>query len=201
MSSVGQSAVRNGSSWSHSTNLVTILTTYQKENVPALTSVWTPPTGCSGRWVAQSAFAIGTPFTVPASRALENQSTSKSPVQPTTTRAALRRATKDPTFLPVITSETGRVPYNSLFPIAYSTFPRDIKATPLYDNSYSKCQPFSVPVHFSPGLCPHGQTVAEVTEYDYPTTSGSTVTMFEASCCQRYVLSLAVISALQSVDN
>lgn len=187
--------IGNVSEWSHSTIFSTDLTTYQKENVPALTTFWTPSAGCSNRWMASELTVVGTltsvasgdgdtlTVDVPELSSIE-LSVERSTV--TISTPPLRRATKDPTFFPVTTPETGTQPKSFLDVfVAFSTYPRSTAAGIIYDASYSKCQPFSVPVHFSPGICPHGQTVAEITEYHYATTSGSTMTMFEASCCQR----------------
>lgn len=104
-----------------------------------------------------------------------------------TTPAALRRGTMNPTFVPLITTPgAGRAPPSSGTFVAFSTNPSNTSSGALYDASYSSCQPDGAPFHYSPGICPNGQTVAEITEYHYSTTSGSIATNFEASCCQRY---------------
>ncbi|KAF2439204.1 hypothetical protein P171DRAFT_476981 [Karstenula rhodostoma CBS 690.94] len=196
--------IGNVSDWSHSTIFSTDLTTYQKKNVPALTTFWTPSAGYSDRWMAtELTVIIVTVTSVASPDTLETitrnvpdltvvattplQTTVVSVERPTLiiSTAPLRRATTDPTFFPVTTPETGRQPrtFWDVF-VAFSTYPRDTTSGDIYDTSYSKCQPFSVPVHFSPGICPHGQTVAEITEYHYAPTSGSIMTMSEASCCQ-----------------
>jgi hypothetical protein len=56
------------------------------------------------------------------------------------------------------------------------------------DASYKSCQAFSAP-SYTPGVCPNGHTVAEVTEYQTyqisGTTSGNVRTYWQASCCRR----------------
>jgi hypothetical protein len=149
------------SDWSHSTIFSTDLSTYQTKDIPPLTTSWTPPTGCSNRWMAENIIAIGFAASI-SSKALP----------------ALRRATTDTDYSTETTIGTF---------VAFSTIPYYTDDGELYDRSYLSCQPYGAPNHYSPGICPHGQTVAEITEYHYSTTSGSTETRFEASCCQRYV--------------
>lgn len=51
------------------------------------------------------------------------------------------------------------------------------------DPRYSSCQPFSTPT-YSPGVCPDGHTVAEVTA-SFFTLSKDIQTFWQASCCKR----------------
>jgi hypothetical protein len=69
--------------------------------------------------------------------------------------------------------------------VAFSTTPVNSYPGAVYDSSYIKCQPLGALVNYSPGICPQGKTVAEITEYHYGRTSGSIETRFSASCCQR----------------
>lgn len=155
--------------WSHSTIFSIDGSTYRAKNVPALTTLWTPPSGCSNRWMADFVTAIMTPL-----------------LSQINTPALLRRATMDGTFEPVTTTpETRRgIPYSGTF-VAFSINPRNTSPGTLYDSSYILCQPYGAHNYYSPGICPNGQTVAEITEYHYSTTSRSIATSFEASCCQR----------------
>jgi len=60
------------------------------------------------------------------------------------------------------------------------------------DASYNGCQLYGTPT-YSPGICPSGQTIAEVTAYESSVPSG-TRTFWQASCCRRYDATTAPIS-------
>ena len=62
------------------------------------------------------------------------------------------------------------------------------------DPSYNGCQLYGNPT-YSPGICPSGQTVAEVTAYESGVSNG-TRTFWKASCCRRY----GAIATLMSVS-
>jgi hypothetical protein len=69
----------------------------------------------------------------------------------------------------------------------WSTKPRD--QGPFTDSLYLSCQPLSAMPTYSPGVCPEGQTVAEVTEFQYSASSASgSQRLWQASCCKRYVM-------------
>jgi hypothetical protein len=53
------------------------------------------------------------------------------------------------------------------------------------DASYSSCQAYGK-ASYSPGICPSGQTVAEITAYQSNVSTGYR-TFWQASCCQRFV--------------
>jgi hypothetical protein len=173
--------------WSHSGIFSTNASTYQTESLPDLTMLWTPQVGCYNRWMANLLTAVGTITSIASRDSLETSELSELTAMLTAiSPALLRRATTDPTFHPVITTpatERG-IQYLGTF-VAFSTYPSYTGLDTYYDASYIACQPFGVQQHYSPGICPSGQTVAEITEYHYPTTSASTATRFEASCCQR----------------
>jgi hypothetical protein len=52
------------------------------------------------------------------------------------------------------------------------------------DPLYRSCQRYSTPI-YSPGVCPSGHTIAEVTAYRSEVTTGTDRTFWEASCCRR----------------
>jgi len=60
------------------------------------------------------------------------------------------------------------------------------------DASYNGCQLYGTPT-YSPGICPSGQTVAEVTAYESSVPTG-TRTFWQASCCRRYDATTTSIS-------
>jgi hypothetical protein len=158
----------NVSDWSHSTIFSTSADTYAAEDAPALTTYWTPPAACSDRWMG------GDPFTAYQLTMFTYENPTRLTSSPTATA-----------FLPVSTPNTERdMPYLGIF-VAFSTTPVNTRSGAVYDPSYSRCQPLGALLKYSPGIYPQGQTVAEITEYHYAQTSGSIVTRFSASCCQR----------------
>ena len=52
------------------------------------------------------------------------------------------------------------------------------------DASYNQCQKYGTAT-YSPGICPSGQTVAEITAY-VSSAPNSTKTFWQASCCRRF---------------
>ncbi|PVI04075.1 hypothetical protein DM02DRAFT_652094 [Periconia macrospinosa] len=54
----------------------------------------------------------------------------------------------------------------------------------LYDPEYLTCQPFAVAPTYSPGVCPDGHTIAEVTEHQVSKTAGGMDRYWQASCCK-----------------
>lgn len=167
----------NVSDWSHSTIFPTSADTYAAEDVPALTTYWTPPAACSDRWMGGGTFTVFV-STIVTLVAVTRRSFAS---------ADSTRLTSSPTvvaFLPVSTSNTERETPYGIF-VAFSTTPVNTRSGAVYDPSYSRCQPLGALLKYSPGICPQGQTVAEITEYHYAQTSGSSATRFSASCCQR----------------
>ena len=162
----------NVSDWSHSTIFTTSADSFGAEDVPALTTYWTPPAGCSDRWMGgdsftafSTRFAFAEPITYIDSRVQASIPTG-------------------PAFLPVSTPNTERETPYGVF-VAFSTTPVTTRTGAVYDPSYTRCQPLGALLKYSPGICPQGQTAAEITEYHHAGTSGSVETRFSASCCQR----------------
>ena len=52
------------------------------------------------------------------------------------------------------------------------------------DALYNSCQLYRTPT-YSPGICPSGQTIAEVTAYQGTASTGNR-TFWQASCCKRF---------------
>jgi hypothetical protein len=166
----------NVSDWSHSTIFSTSVDTNAAEDAPALTTYWTPPAACSDRWMGGNTFTAYQPtiFTevvpnlTPVTRFTAIDSTRLTDFRP----------------LPFSTPNTERDTPYGIF-VAFSTTPVNTRSGAVYDPSYSRCQPLGALLKYSPGICPQGQTVAEITEYHYAQTSGIFATKFSASCCQR----------------
>jgi hypothetical protein len=171
----------NVNDWSHSTIFSTSADTYAAEDAPALTTYWTPPAACSDRWMGGDPFTAYRPSTV-----MWGYGDPTSLVQPTTIldSTELMSSPTVMAFRPVSTPNTERDTPYEIF-VAFSTTPVNTRSGAVYDPSYSRCQPLGALLKYSPGICPQGQTVAEITEYHYAQTSGSVATRFSASCCQR----------------
>jgi hypothetical protein len=182
----------NVSEWSHSTVFTKYQSTYQAQDVPALTTFWKAPTGCSNRWMAVSVTVLSntTLEALPVLTETISTTLTGTPTPIGTNAALLPRVVPAPTTSRsfALVSEThtsSRVDLLSSLFVAVSTNPGNPNSGALYDPSYTSCQPYSSQYHYSPGICPYGKTVAEITEYHYVVSSGSTVTRFEASCCER----------------
>jgi hypothetical protein len=53
------------------------------------------------------------------------------------------------------------------------------------DPVYRSCQPYGLAPTYSPGICPLGHTIAEITAYQVSASTGFR-TFWQASCCRRY---------------
>ena len=192
------------SDWSHSTIFSTTASTLESKNVPQLTTAWSIPTRCTNRWMAPSApFTISlstiyvttqtapsAPFTILLSTTYVTTQEPNGTITLTLThRLARRMLQATHTSFEPLSSASGSTREPPVFAtfVAFSTNPGN-NPTPgaLFDPLYSSCQPYAVPAVYSPGICPEGQTVAEVTEYQYHPASADIETYFEASCCNRY---------------
>jgi hypothetical protein len=65
----------------------------------------------------------------------------------------------------------------------YTVFSVDPAKSIVSDPSYKPCQKYSTNV-YSPGVCPSGHTIAEVTAYTANASTGFR-TFWQASCCRR----------------
>jgi hypothetical protein len=66
----------------------------------------------------------------------------------------------------------------------FTVFSVDPSRSIVSDASYSLCQAYGRAT-YSPGICPSGQTVAEITAYQSNVSTGYR-TFWQASCCKRY---------------
>ena len=168
----------NVSDWSHSTIFTTTTSTLESKNIPQLTTLWTPPTRCANRWMAPSE-----PITITLGTTVRGTTTF---VTPTIYAHHLARIVLQATHTGSVSGSTRGPPVLASF-VAFSTNPgNNPEPGALFDPLYSSCQPYAVPTVYSPGIRPEGQTVAEVTEYQYHPTSADIKTYFEASCCSRF---------------
>jgi hypothetical protein len=79
--------------------------------------------------------------------------------------------------------------------LAYSTYPT---ADPS-DRLYFLCHPFAQASMFSPGVCPEGMRVADVTQHLYIQSSRSVQTLWQANCCKVYVFPPHIMSAWNQI--
>lgn len=78
------------------------------------------------------------------------------------------------------------VPKSIYVPPKLTVFSMSLHGTAT-DPDYARCQPYSVAAAiYSPGVCPDGLTMAEVTAYQEVASTGSR-TFWQGSCCQRSV--------------
>jgi hypothetical protein len=69
-----------------------------------------------------------------------------------------------------------------------TVFSLDLEGTAT-DPSYRSCQPYALAPTYSPGVCPYGQTIAEITAWQISAATGGHRTFWQASCCKRFVVS------------
>ena len=126
--------------WYQSTIITTRVGPQPPDNIPDLTTIYTPPESCLSRWML--------------------------PIANTGAATA--------------TSQTQTT--------VFSTQPRP--AQDGADSSYLPCQRFST-LTYSPGICPDGQTIVQITEVHELRSAGEgeggTATFWQASCCRRCV--------------
>jgi hypothetical protein len=172
----------NVSDYSHSTVFTTVLPSVVINNVPPLTKIYTPSVECVDRWMlvdntqgtttfVQTLPAVGTTETriVPADETITNLFPAPASA-PTPVAGPVKRDNAEPQ------------PVKQAFNLTVWS----IDSNPLF----TSCQPYSSQSLYSPGVCPDGQTVAEITEVHANYTTGGVLTSWVASCCRRYVLSL-----------
>jgi hypothetical protein len=80
----------------------------------------------------------------------------------------------------ILNCNNASVPQNTT---VYSIDPARIDM--VSDPLYRSCQRYSTPV-YSPGVCPSGHTIAEVTAFVSEVTTGVDRTFWQASCCRRF---------------
>ncbi|KAH6612510.1 hypothetical protein C7974DRAFT_79642 [Boeremia exigua] len=154
----------NASEYSHSTIFVTEAAddaSFTNLNAPPLTTYYTPPNECAERWMLAGGQEITTTRRLPTSTLIANSDVAAT--FPMTSSAAL-------------------LPRATFVPQNYTVFSLDLNGTAT-DPSYRSCQPFRLAPTYSPGICPDGQTVAEVTAWQIKAATGHR-TFWQASCCR-----------------
>lgn len=168
----------NVSDYSHSTVFTTTLASALIHNVPPLLKIYTPNSECVDRWMLADN-TLGTNFftqtrTLPAT------------VVVTTAMVGLSIRSS----LPDVTPPVGGI-YRRAEPDLGRVF--NLTVWSIDDNPlFSSCQPYSLVPLYSPGVCPNGQTAAEVTKFVATQTDGIIRTSWVASCCKRCVFALLI---------
>ncbi|KAF2845792.1 hypothetical protein T440DRAFT_543490 [Plenodomus tracheiphilus IPT5] len=186
----------NVSEYSHTT-VITVTTLYNSktQNVPPLLT-WKEPFECKDRWMlidngptllsthgATTIFQTRTPLGTVTSIITESPTpvvvTSAPPILTSAILKVIRNA-----IVVVKRQEpqiSGSVPPYITRAFQYTAWSLD--SDPLFE----ACRPYSSFSLYSPGMCPDGQTVAEVTEVHATGTGTSTTvhTYWHASCCSR----------------
>ncbi|KAF2185534.1 hypothetical protein K469DRAFT_778477 [Zopfia rhizophila CBS 207.26] len=149
-------SVTNVSDWSHSTVFTTLLS-------GTLSTINVPP--------------LTTVYTPPASCVdrwmLGNGHT--------ITEIAITPVTLDDGRITMVVTTLDSTSFAQNFTV-FSTKPSTSSPS---DPLYTSCQRYSV-ASYSPGVCPDGQTIAEVTEYQVQGPTGSVDRFWQASCCRRF---------------
>jgi len=156
------------SNYSHSTIYTTDTSSRGTQDIAPLTSYWTAPSQCVDRWI--SAF----PFVAQAKT---------NSAQGSGMLACLKRTDIAADFRLVTAGSSNPLQYTF---VGFSTNPTNtiLPRFPATDPLYISCLPYGSPNHYSPGICPDGQTVAEVTEFHLTMTSNIVETHFQGSCCR-----------------
>ncbi|KAJ8108724.1 hypothetical protein OPT61_g7973 [Boeremia exigua] len=165
----------NASEYSHSTVFITQAAddaSYTNLNAPPLTTHYTPPRECVGRWMlAGGQTVIITLATV------GNTTTRRIAATPPAAETSVPSVPiAPPSSVAAITPRADFIAQN------HTVFSLDLNGTAT-DPSYRKCQPYQLAPTYSPGICPDGQTVAEVTAWQLSASTGYR-TFWQASCCR-----------------
>jgi hypothetical protein len=140
-------------------------------NAPGLTTIYTPPVGCGyNEWL------------------LANQNFAPVVKSWLTRRDGPSGVTYEAQLRPRMTTTSGQ---SVARPLA-GPMKRDADQLTVWsvrsNPNFSSCRPDSGQPLYSPGVCPDGHTVAELTEFHASRTSGM-LTSWIASCCRRYIIS------------
>ncbi|KAH7413892.1 hypothetical protein DE146DRAFT_783649 [Phaeosphaeria sp. MPI-PUGE-AT-0046c] len=157
----------NVSDYSHSTVFTISIPSVVPDNVPPLTKIFTPPANCIGRWMLADNTLGTTTFvqTMPTAGA-------------TTVRVVTAETVSTPKEVGGIVRRDSMEPRQ--IAQAFNLTIWSIDSNPLF----TSCQPYSSQALYSPGVCPDGQTVAEITQVRANKTDGGVLTSWRASCCR-----------------
>jgi hypothetical protein len=161
----------NLTDYSHSTVFTFLDTSVTINNVPPLSKIYTQSAECIDRWMLADNSLGSTTFyqTIPE-------------VGATTTRLVSADHVITPSAAPQIAGPVKRdMAEPQAVTQAFNLTVWSIDSNPLF----TSCQPYSSQPLYSPGVCPDGQTAAEITEIQANRTDGGVLTSWIASCCRR----------------
>lgn len=185
----------NASEYSHSTVFVTSAaddSSLTSLNAPPLMKIYTPPTACAERWMLAGSQEVTVTRRIPTMQPayptvlVTSMVTVATPggVSPLVATSTLGVPTSQ-TIVPLITSPASLLPRADFEPQNLTVLSLDLNGTAT-DPSYRSCQPYGSVPTYSPGICPYGQTAAEITAWQVNTSTGFH-TFWQASCCRRFV--------------
>jgi hypothetical protein len=193
--------------YSHSTMVLASAlneSVWSNMNIPPLTTIYSPSPSCADRWMLAGTNQVvttyvGTVATL-ATTTRRIPTTNTTVLSPSTdsnqaTTSALGLATT--TAENAITSSAA-LAAREIQAQQHTVFSMDLNGTAT-DPSYRACQRYNAAPTYSPGVCPEGQTVAEITAWHVNASSGGIVTgyhtFWQASCCRRCVHDLSILAA------
>lgn len=188
----------NASEYSHSTVYVTfapIDASFTNLNAPPLTTHYTQPSECEERWMLAGGQEVTTTRRIPTAQAsvtaVNSAASTNGNSIAMTLSAPLSIVAPSPVSIsPIITSSAALLPRQEFVAQNFTVMSLDLNGTAT-DPSYRGCQPYRLAPTYSPGICPHGQTIAEVTAWQVNASTGYR-TFWQASCCKRSVISVNI---------
>lgn len=196
----------DASNYSHSTMvLVSAMndSAFSNMNVPPLTTFYTPSASCANRWMlAGTGQVIGTTFLSTIAVQTISITTLTPPVRytsgpngivtplPSTYQATSSVAGVATSAANAVITSSAALVDRRMEALSFTVFSMDLNGTAT-DPSYRSCQRYNGAPTYSPGVCPEGQTIAEITAWHVNASSGGSFTgyhtFWQASCCRRYV--------------
>ncbi len=191
----------NASDYSHSTVHVIFATdeaSLMSLNAPPLTWFHTPPAECAERWMLAGGQEITTTRRMPPVQDSVTPVVSATPlsippeltdiilISNNSATASVASDSLVTDMSPFLITSVASLAARSDFIVQYYTIVSlDLTGTAT-DPSYRTCQPYSSAPTYSPGMCPFGHTVAQVTAWQISTSTGCR-TFWQASCCRKSV--------------
>lgn len=181
----------DASNYSHSTVFMASASDdsyFKTMNVAPLTTLYTPPAECVNRWMLAGGQTVTTRY-VSAVTTL-NTTAVVPPVEKSATElweivTPIPGSITSALSTPALTS-AALLPRQDVIAQNYTLLSMALNGTAT-DPSYRSCQKYNNEPTYSPGICPSGQTVAEITAWHVNGPSGYR-TFWQASCCRRFVV-------------
>ncbi|KAF2676247.1 hypothetical protein K458DRAFT_492572, partial [Lentithecium fluviatile CBS 122367] len=169
-------------SYSHSTVVTISRTAVVTENAPPLVSIWKPPPECRGRWMlfdnGDETTTLGSTTFIQTQIAANETTTRLVPTESVTDATQSLTAPPQDAII-VIKRQEQQDASAAIRTTRFQYTVWSIDSNPLFKS----CQPYQDQPLYSPGVCPDGQQVVEVTEIHANKTEGGIQTSWQASCC------------------